>query len=102
MVVQWVKDLASVLWLGLLLWHGFNSLAWELLHAMGTAKMREGHMGKHQGESGGRGSERKIWSKAFIVASMGSKGGGKESRPRVASLNNSSRSRASGMLPVVS
>ena len=35
-----VKDLAvSLLWIGSLLWHGWvQSLAWELLHAMGVAK----------------------------------------------------------------
>ena len=38
-MAQWVEDLAlSLQQLGSLLWHGFDSLAWEFLHAMGGAK----------------------------------------------------------------
>ena len=41
-MVHWVKDLAlSLLWLGLLLWHCVQSMAWELAHAMDTAKKRK-------------------------------------------------------------
>lgn len=36
LVVQWVKDLAS------LLWHRFNSWTVELLNAMGAAKKKKG------------------------------------------------------------
>ena len=40
LVVQWVKDLAlSLQWLELLLWRGVQSLTWEILHAMGAAKI---------------------------------------------------------------
>ena len=30
----------------------------------------EGHVGKHKGQSGGRGSEGEMWASAFIVVSM--------------------------------
>ena len=39
LLAQWVKGLVlSLLWLGSLLWPGFDSLAQELLHATGVAK----------------------------------------------------------------
>ena len=35
-MAQWVKDPAlSLLWLGELLWHGFDSPAWEFPNVMG-------------------------------------------------------------------
>ena len=37
-MAQRVKDLAlSLQWLGLLLWHRFDSLAWKFPHAAGMA-----------------------------------------------------------------
>ena len=46
-MAQWVKDLAlSLLWAWLLLWHGFNSLAWKLPSAAGAlGKKRSSHCG---------------------------------------------------------
>ena len=41
-MAQQIKDPAlSLLWLGLLLWHEFKSLAQGLLHAMGEAKKKK-------------------------------------------------------------
>ena len=41
-VVQWDKDLVlSLQPLGLLLWHVFDFLAWELLHATGIAQRKK-------------------------------------------------------------
>lgn len=41
------------------------------------------HTGKHQGQSGGRGSKGKKWERTFIVVSAGRNGPGRVSRFRI-------------------
>ena len=40
----------------------------------GECHTMQGHMGKHQGQSGGRGSEAKAWARGFTVFFAGSNG----------------------------
>ena len=50
-MAQWVKDLVlPLLWLWILLWYGFSSLAREFLHAADTVKKgkKEGRKGKEE------------------------------------------------------
>ena len=42
-MAQQVKELMSLLWLWLLLWRRFESLAWGLSHATGAAKQIKIH-----------------------------------------------------------
>ena len=46
------------------------------------SQCRERHMGKHQGQSGGRGSEGKTWAGSFTVVSAGRNVQGRVSRLR--------------------
>ena len=43
---------------------------------------QRGHVGKHQGQSGGRGREGRVQARAFIVVSMGG-GGERAGRLRI-------------------
>ena len=48
----------------------------------GHTMPQRGHVGKHQGQSGGRGREGRVQARAFIVVSMGG-GGERAGRLRI-------------------
>lgn len=52
-----------------------DSLLPIVLKMSGYTTPCKGHRGQHQGQSGGRGSDRKAWVKAFIVVSWEGMGG---------------------------
>ena len=50
----------------------------EVLARLCNTHSTQGHVGKHQGQSGGRGRERKAWARDFIVVSVKRNGQSKQ------------------------